>query len=117
MAAIKSEYNKEFFNKMVDFFNKNVGSVFALYDPKPGEIVKHPDGTYRPIYKANTNIKRLLEHVERYITNYKLYQDLPMVTISNDYKLLKITESWNNQDFFKHTTLSRGAFYDVKKRV
>jgi len=107
--------DKNFFNRMVEFFQDNVGGVFALYDPKPMELYKYPDGKFKPIHKANNNIDKLLIHVKRYLDNYKLYTDLPQVTISNDYKHLKIDKSWKNVSTTS-TSFNRGVFYEKSKR-
>ena len=96
---------------MVNMFRNNIGEVFALYDPTPGEINKGTNGLWKPLLKVNNDLEAFKLHAKRYLDNYKAYSDEPMVYFSDDYKLFYILDSWNYITDFSKRTLSKGAFY------
>ena len=105
------EYSKDYFNRMVGMFRENIGCVFALYDPKPGEIKQGTNGSYKPLIKVNNDLEKFKFHAKKYIDNYKAYSDEPMVYFDNDYKLFYIIDSWNYITDSSKRTFSKGAFY------
>lgn len=110
------EFNKINYLKMVNFIRANTGRVFALYDPPPGKLIK-VKGLDRQLLLKVPGLKdpeALKFHLKHYISNYKLYPDEPMVTFSEDYRLIKIEESWNTRTTITKFTGYRGRFYDAQ---
>ena len=87
--------NRTKYQKMVNYIRENVGGVLALYTPRPGEIAVNYKGDRVEVIRATDDLDELQLFIERYVVNYPLYTDYPIIELSEDRKLLYIMTSYD----------------------
>ena len=90
-------FNREKYQKMVNYIRGNVGGVLALYDPKPGELAKNYAGQYVQIIRATDNLEEFKEFVFRYCDNYKYFSDFPVLEFNEEFTLCFIKPSFDSE--------------------
>lgn len=83
------------YQKMVNYIRENVGGVLALYTPRPGEIAVNYRGDRVNLIRATNDLDELQLFIERYVVNYSLYSDFPIIELSDDRRLLYIMPSYD----------------------
>lgn len=83
------------YQKMVNYIRENVGGVLALYTPRPGEIAVNYKGDRVKLIRATDDLDELQLFIDRYVVNYALYSDYPIIELSDDRKLLYIMPSYD----------------------
>ena len=88
------EFNKEKYQKMINYILEHVGGVLALYDVPKGQLVKnHSGGFVKPI-KATDNLEEFKEFVTRYLSRYNCYPDYPILEFNEEFTLCYIKPSY-----------------------
>jgi len=93
--AIKFEREK--YQKMVNYISGNVGGVLALYNPKPGALVLNHNKKHREPIRATEDLEEFKSFVKRYCDNYRAYPDLPILEFNEEFTLVYIKESYNTK--------------------
>tara|TARA_R100000951_G_C2653092_1_gene185093 strand:- start:7124 stop:7414 length:291 start_codon:yes stop_codon:yes gene_type:complete len=93
--AIK--FDREKYQKMVNYICENVGGVLALYDPKPGALVLNHNNKHREPIRATEDLEEFKSFVKRYCDSYRAYPDLPILEFNEEFTLVYIKESYNTR--------------------
>lgn len=88
-------FDREKYQKMVNYIRGNVGGVLASYTPKPGELVKNHKKEYVKPIRATEDLQQFKEFVYRYMVSYNCYPDYPILEFNENFTLLYIKESYN----------------------
>jgi len=87
-------FDRDKYQKMVNYIRGNVGGVLALYNPRPGELVKNHNGEYVKPIRATEDLEQFESFVYRYCQNYRFYTDYPIIEFNNEKTLVLIKYSF-----------------------
>jgi len=107
------DFNREKYQKMVNYVLGRVGGVLALYPVPSGHLVKNCYGDFvRPIL-ATQDLDEFRGFVVRYMKSYKCYPDYPILEFNEKRTLVLIKPSYKaTLKSFKPKGQGRGVFYE-----
>ena len=104
-------FNREKYQKMVDYILKNVGGILALYTPPKGQLLKNHNGEFVKPIRATADIEEFKWFVVRYMSFYNCYPDYPILEYNEAFTLVYIKPSFETATAVPKG-FGRGNFYD-----